>query len=163
MAFTRSGRFVDNYTSKLQQNNWNPISGYKDRDIKSLEEAVESIALFIGEVMQYAEEAKRKCKKDTKLTINESAAIYLYTMTTPFYEKLNEALRDENPPALAPCTPIPEGKHVMISYDSNSQEIVSKIYHYLQLEHIPLWFNEQKEMANNLKKRYQYFTLLFFP
>ncbi|CAF0783626.1 unnamed protein product [Adineta steineri] len=152
MALTRSGRFVDNYTSKRQQYNWNPISGYKDRDVKSLEEAVESIVPFVDKVMQYAEEAKQKCRKNTKLTINESAAIYLYTMNTPFYETLNEALRGENPPALVPCTPIPEGKHVMISYDSNSQEIVSKIYHYLQLEHIPLWLNKQKETTNDLKK-----------
>ncbi|CAF4203302.1 unnamed protein product, partial [Adineta steineri] len=152
MALTRSGRFVDNYTSKRQQYNWNPISGYKDRDVKSLEEAVESIVPFVDKVMQYAEEAKQKCRKNTKLTINESAAIYLYTMNTPFYETLNEALRGENPPALVPCTPIPEGKHVMISYDSNSQEIVFKIYHYLQLEHIPLWLNKQKETTNDLKK-----------
>ncbi|CAF0947169.1 unnamed protein product [Adineta steineri] len=102
MALTRSGRFVDNYTSKRQQYNWNPISGYKDRAFKSLEEAVESIIPFVDNVMQYAEEAKQKCKKDTKLTINESSAIYLYTMDTPFYEKLNEILRAENPPALAP-------------------------------------------------------------
>ncbi|CAF3531955.1 unnamed protein product, partial [Adineta steineri] len=53
---------------------------------------------------------------------------------------------------LEECTSIPEGKHVMISYDLNSQEIISKISHDLQLEHIPIWCNEQKEMANNLKK-----------
>ncbi|CAF1471221.1 unnamed protein product [Adineta steineri] len=103
MAFTRRGRFVDNHISKLQQDNWNPpISGYKDRDVKSLEEAVESIVPFVGNAMEYAAEAKQKCTKNTQLTINESAAIYLYTMDTPFYEKLNEALRYENPPALKP-------------------------------------------------------------
>ncbi|CAF1385840.1 unnamed protein product [Adineta steineri] len=102
MAFTRSGRFVDSYISKLQHDDWNPISGYKDRNVKSLEEAVESIVPFVDRVMQYAEEAKQKCKKNTKLTINESAAIYLYTMDTSFYPKLNEALRGENPPALMP-------------------------------------------------------------
>ncbi|CAF1136845.1 unnamed protein product [Adineta steineri] len=266
MAFVRRGRFVNNYISKVQQDNWNPIFGYKDRDLKSLEEAVESIIPFVNKVMEYAEEAKQKCKKNTKLTINASAAIYLYTMDTPFYEKFNKALRGENPPALVPwfdflklfitalaklpshpatvwrgvanisgldfynndmftwwsvnscssrarvagifadkkgtlfciniiygkditeysskedeeeiilmpgtqlrvkdttfdvdgfsvvhleeCTPIPEGKHVMISYDSNSQETVSKIYHYLHLEHIPLWLNKQKETTNDLK------------
>ncbi|CAF4007529.1 unnamed protein product [Adineta steineri] len=102
MAFTRSGRFVDVDISKLQQDNWIPICGYKDQDVNSLEEAVKSIAPFVNKVMQYAEVAKNKCKKNTKLTINESAAIYLYTMITPFYEKLNEALRDENPPTLIP-------------------------------------------------------------
>ncbi|CAF0809606.1 unnamed protein product [Adineta steineri] len=275
MAFTRSGRFMDNCSTTRQQYNWNPISGYKDRALKSLKEAVASITPFVDKVMQYAEDAKQKCNRNTKLTINESAAIYLYTMpNTSFYEKLNEALRIEDPLALAPwfdflklfitalgklpelpsrsttvwrgvaqiscsdfrdkdmftwwsvnscsldtnvaamfscekgtlfcihtingkdisdyssankgevgekeivlmpgtrlrvksntfgindfrvvhleeCTPIPEGKHVMISYDSNSQEIVSKIYHYLQLEHIPLWLNKQKETTNDLKK-----------
>jgi hypothetical protein len=44
----------------------------------------------------------------------------------------------------------------MLSYHSNSQETVSKIYHRLQLEHIPLWFNEQKETMNNLKERYEF-------
>ncbi|CAF1204212.1 unnamed protein product [Adineta steineri] len=267
MAFVRRGRFVNNYISKVQQDNWNPIFGCKDRDLKSLEEAVESIIPFVDKVMEYAEEAKQKCKKNTKLTINASAAIYLYTMDTPFYEKFNKALRGENPPTLVPwfdflklfitalaklpshpatvwrgvanisgldfynndmftwwsvnscssrarvagifadkkgtlfcintiygkditeyswnhdegeivltpgtrlcvkdttfdvdgfsvvhleeCTPIPEGKHIMISYDSNSQETVSKIQHYLQLEYLPLWLNKQKETTNDLKK-----------
>ncbi|CAF1006613.1 unnamed protein product [Adineta steineri] len=162
MVFTRSERFVDNYSSKRQQYDWNPISGYKDRDVKSLEEAVKSIVPFVDNVIQHAAEAKEKCRKNTTVTINESAAIYLYTMpNTSFYEKLNEALRHEDPAALIPCTPIPEGKHVLISYDSNSQEIVSKISHDLQLEHIPLWFNEQKETTNDLKKRYNF--LCCFP
>ncbi|CAF1459523.1 unnamed protein product [Adineta steineri] len=277
MALTRSERFVDNYSTKLKQDDWDPISGYKDRTLKSLEEAVESIVPFVSNVMQYVDEAKQNCTRNTKLAINESAAIYLYTMDTPFYKKLNEALRDENSSTLASwfdflklfitaleklselpsrlttvwrgvtqisssdyyetdiftwwsviscsldsnvgavftgekgvlfcintingkdisdysskedkkdedawekeivlmpgtrlcvksktcnkldfnvvhldeCTPIPEGKHVMISYDSNSQEIVSKIYHYLQLKRIPLWFKEQKETTNDLKK-----------
>ncbi|CAF0963664.1 unnamed protein product [Adineta steineri] len=102
MAFTSSRRFVDNYTSTRQQYDWNPISGYRDRALKSLEEAVESIIPLVDNVIQYADEAKQKCKINTKLTINESAAIYLYTMKTSFYEKLNETLRIENPQALAP-------------------------------------------------------------
>ncbi|CAF1527375.1 unnamed protein product [Adineta steineri] len=102
MTFIRGIRFVDSYTSKRLQDDWNPISGYKDRALKSLEEAVKSIVPFVDKVVQYVEEAKQKCKKNTKLTTNESASIYLYTMITPFYEKFNEALRDENPPAVVP-------------------------------------------------------------
>ncbi|CAF1301717.1 unnamed protein product [Didymodactylos carnosus] len=102
MTFTRSRRFVNNYIRELQQDSWNPISGYKDRDVKSLEVAVESIDRCVDKVRVYVEEAKRDCTKTAQLTINESAAIYLYTMNTPFYEKLNEALRAENPPALEP-------------------------------------------------------------
>ncbi len=43
----------------------------------------------------------------------------------------------------------------MLSYDSKSQEILSNISHHLQLKHVPLWFNEQKETMNNLKERYE--------
>jgi hypothetical protein len=43
---------------------------------------------------------------------------------------------------------IPEGKHVMLSYHQNNQEYVAKIYRILQDEHIPVWFNEYKDMYN---------------
>jgi hypothetical protein len=102
MTLPRSGRFVSNYISELQQTNWNPISGYKDRNLKSLEEAVESIKECVDNVSEYANQAKRGCTINTQLTRNESAAIYLYTMDTPFYKKLNETLQAENPRALVP-------------------------------------------------------------
>ncbi len=95
---------MSNYNPELQQTNWNPICGYKDRNLKSLEEAVESIAesKLVKNIREYAKEAKQKCTKNTQLTVNESAAIYLYTMDTPFYETLNGILRVENPPDLVP-------------------------------------------------------------
>ncbi len=104
MTPIRSGRFVSNYNPELQQTDWNPICGYKDRNLKSLEEAVESIAesKLVENIREYAKEAKQKCTKNTELTPNESAAIYLYTMDTPFYETLNSVLRVENPPDLVP-------------------------------------------------------------
>jgi hypothetical protein len=104
MAPIRSGRFVSNYNPELQQTDWNPICGYKDRNLKSLEEAVESIAesKLVENIREHAKEAKQRCTKNTRLTPNESAAIYLYTMNTPFYETLNGVLRVENPPDLVP-------------------------------------------------------------
>jgi hypothetical protein len=104
MATVRSGRFVSNCNPELQRTDWNPICGYKDRNLKSLEEAVESIAesKLVENIREYAKEAKQKCTKNIQLTLNESAAIYLYTMDTPFYEALNRVLRVENPPDLVP-------------------------------------------------------------
>jgi hypothetical protein len=49
---------------------------------------------------------------------------------------------------------IPEGKHVMLSYHRNSQDIVSKIYQILQEEHIPVWFNGKKDITDDVYNRY---------
>jgi hypothetical protein len=68
----------------------------------SLEEAVESIVPFVPHVKSYAKDAKERCRQNTTLTRNESAAIYLYTMDAPFFPALNEALRAENRQALKP-------------------------------------------------------------
>jgi hypothetical protein len=68
----------------------------------SIEEAVESIVPFVPHVQSYANEAKKHCRKNTHLSINESAAIYLYTMMNDFYCCLNEALRLENRLTLKP-------------------------------------------------------------
>jgi hypothetical protein len=50
---------------------------------------------------------------------------------------------------------IPEGKHVMLSYNSNSQGIVSKICHYLQDEHMQVWFEEQLNTKDDIYDRYE--------
>ena len=103
MTISTCGRFVNNYISELRHDNWSPISGFKDRTLKSLEQAVESIVPLVNKVKEHAEEAKRNCTRNTALTINESAAIYLYTMgSSSFYEILNAALRTENPRTLEP-------------------------------------------------------------
>ncbi|CAM2729475.1 unnamed protein product [Rotaria socialis] len=97
---TRSNRFVD---SELQDANRNPIYGYQHLDVMPLEDAVERIVPFVDGVKDYVTLAKSNCiQNSTSLTCNESAAIYLYTMSTSFYMRLNEALRVENRDALKP-------------------------------------------------------------
>ena len=57
---------------------------------------------------------------------------------------------------------IPEGKHIMLSYNSNSQGIVSKICHYLQREHMEVWFDEQGDTKDDMYDRYELRKLVFF-
>jgi len=47
-----------------------------------------------------------------------------------------------------------DGKHVMLSYSWKSQNIVSKVYDILQDEKIPVWFDIQGGMKDNIYKRY---------
>ena len=47
------------------------------------------------------------------------------------------------------------GKHVMLSYNWNSQTIVSKIYQILKDENIPIWFDIQGDMKDNIYERYR--------
>jgi hypothetical protein len=95
-------RFGNSVISEFHQTNHNPISGYQDLPLMSLEEAVQSIVPFVPHVMNYADTAKKFCRQNTTLSRNESAAIYLYTMPKPFYENLNKTFRAENPHALKP-------------------------------------------------------------
>jgi hypothetical protein len=46
------------------------------------------------------------------------------------------------------------GKHVMLSYNWNSQAIVSKIYKILKDENIPIWFDIEGDMKDNIYERY---------
>ena len=46
------------------------------------------------------------------------------------------------------------GKHVMLSYNWNSQAIVSQIYQVLKDKHIPIWFDIQGDMKDNIYDRY---------
>ena len=80
MSFASSNRFVDASIQELQQVNRNLILGCKDVPLMSLEEAVEAIVEFHSTVADDAKKAKESCRQNTILTINESAAIYLYTM-----------------------------------------------------------------------------------
>jgi hypothetical protein len=45
--------------------------------------------------------------------------------------------------------------HVMLSYNWNSQGIVSKIYGLLKAQNIPVWFNIEGGMKDNIYKRYK--------
>jgi hypothetical protein len=94
--------FVHFSVSKLEDTNYSPIYGYQDRSVTTLEEAVKSVALYVPGVEAYADKAKEQCKKNTELTLGESAAVYLYTMPTLFHSRLNDKLRAENRDELEP-------------------------------------------------------------
>lgn len=102
MNSTRISRFLHTNSAEFGQVYHRPISDYRNTPLMSLEEAVQAIVPFIPNINIYADRAKKFCKKDPKLTINESAAVYLYTMDSPFYPTLNQVLRNENPQALQP-------------------------------------------------------------
>ena len=93
---------MNDSVQELQQMNRKSLSECKNVSLASLEIAVETIAEFHPTVTDDASRAKESCRKNTILTINESAAVYLYTMNRPFYPALNQALRAENPQALGP-------------------------------------------------------------
>ena len=105
LAPMKRNRFVNSCVSELEQEDRDRILSYRDVPLKSLEDAVRSIIRFVPHVMDYAGTAKRLCRQDTELTIDESAAVYLYTMANTFYERLNAALRAQNPDALKPWFP----------------------------------------------------------
>jgi hypothetical protein len=96
-------RFVNKNLSELQQANRSPIFGYEDSLLLTLEEAVEKIIPLIPRLMDYVATAKKKYNRHSPLlNRDESAAIYLYSMSTPFFSRLNETLRAENRHALKP-------------------------------------------------------------
>jgi hypothetical protein len=95
-------RFVSNTFSELDDANHNPIFGYEDSPLLTLEKAVEPIIPFVLYLTDYVATAKTKHNRDLNLTQDESAAIYLYTMPTSFCLRLNETLRAKNRNALKP-------------------------------------------------------------
>ena len=102
MTSTRKIRFVDDSIQEFQQINRKSLSACGNSPFMSLEEAVEAIADFQPTVTDDTKKAKDHCRQNTILTSDESAAVYLYTMDSPFYRALNQALRAENPQALEP-------------------------------------------------------------
>lgn len=94
-------RVVNNTFSELEEANHNPIFGYEDSPLLTLEEAVEKIIPLVPHLTDYVSTAKKKYNRHSDLlTRDESAAIYLYTMPTSFYSCLNETLRAKNRHAL---------------------------------------------------------------
>ncbi|CAF2972533.1 unnamed protein product [Rotaria sp. Silwood2] len=62
---------------------------------------MEKIIPLVPDVEQYVLLAKQNCNRNSSiLSLDESAAIYLYTMPIGFVTRLNEALRAENRNAL---------------------------------------------------------------
>ena len=85
-----------------------PIAGYEDEPLVSLEDACEPLKTFIEDLPQYIWIAKQNSKQpDDGLSIDESAAIHLYTMEwtknqKSLYAQLNRTLRSVNRQALKP-------------------------------------------------------------
>ena len=99
----RTERFGNCSLREFQEANRNPIWGYEESKISTLEEAVETILPIVPHLSDYVSSAKQNCnKKLSQLTQHESAAIYLYTMSTNFYGQLNAALRQEDRNQLKP-------------------------------------------------------------
>ncbi|CAF3361290.1 unnamed protein product, partial [Rotaria sp. Silwood2] len=103
---TRRQRFSDieeNPCRKLM-----PISGYEEKPIVTLEEAVEPLKKIVLKVKDNAAWAKWKCNDPPadKLSVDQSAAIILYTMEMDnkecVYRALNSALRNEDRNTLKP-------------------------------------------------------------
>jgi hypothetical protein len=100
---TRSDRYVNKTVSELHQANHSPIHGYQHVRVMALERAVERLVPVVEDINKYVDDAKRKCNRTSNLlTWDESAAIYLYTMSTPFFACLNDTLRAEQRYALKP-------------------------------------------------------------
>ncbi|CAF4127882.1 unnamed protein product [Adineta steineri] len=96
-------RFVDHSLSELQEANRNPIFGYEESPILTLDEAVKKLVILIPDVLVYVMTAKRKYYRHSDLLMpDESAAIYLYSMPSSFFSSLNNTLRAENRHALKP-------------------------------------------------------------
>ncbi len=95
--------------------------------------------------MDYVATAKKKYNwHSTLLTRDESAAIYLYTMQTEFFRRLNIALRDPNRQVLKPwldflkilitaLKKLPSTKAIIwrgVHYDATSDFIDGEVYTY---------------------------------
>jgi hypothetical protein len=104
MISMKKNGFVYNGVSKPKEIKYSPIYGYQDLTVSTLDEAVQQVVLFVPGIEAYADQARRYCHKENpELTLDESAAIYLYTMpTTSFHSKLNDRLRAENRNELEP-------------------------------------------------------------
>ena len=95
--------FVHSGVSKCQDENYCPIYAYRNLTVTTLDEAIKNVVLYVPGVEAYVDTARKKCYKiNTQLTLDESAAIYLYTMPTPFHSKLNDTLRAEDRHQLEP-------------------------------------------------------------
>jgi hypothetical protein len=86
-----------------------PIRGYDQMPLVPLEQAVQPLVPFIPEVQQMAHITKARCKNPPpdSLTVDQSAAIMLYTLgwepkESSVYYILNAALRKEDRQVLKP-------------------------------------------------------------
>ena len=100
-------RFVSNIIPQSQDASFNLQSLYERLPILPLEKTVEDTSKLVPDILKHVSIAKEKCTRDsTILTLDESAAIYLYTMpSSSVYKSLNIALRGENRQLLHPWLP----------------------------------------------------------
>ena len=100
-------RFVSNIIPQSQDASFNLQSLYERLPILPLEKTVENTSNQVPNILKDVSIAKEKCTRDaTMLTLEESAAIYLYTMpSSSVYKSLNIALRGENRQLLHPWLP----------------------------------------------------------
>ena len=96
---SRSSRFFSTL-SELEDTNRQSLIECMKTPLLSLEEAVASADELVPIFDSYVAQAKDLCRQNSPLSINESAAIYLYTMAGAFYPKLNKALGNQNPSIL---------------------------------------------------------------
>ena len=93
----------DRYTNvtfhDFEDVNRNPIFGYKDEPLLSLEKTLESMS-DTTDTMGSIRVAMQKSRDSDVLTRDESAAIYLYSMSSSVFRCLNKALRAEDRHAL---------------------------------------------------------------
>jgi hypothetical protein len=161
MTHQRQSRFTNNNLPQLQEANHKAIIDYEDLPLLTLEEAVEKIIPLISNVMDYVATAKKKYNwHSTLLTRDESAAIYLYTMSTPFATGLNATLRSDNRRVPEPWVPflklfiaavkkLPVTKATVwrgINYDAALTFVAGEVY---------TWWNITScSMNNNIAQKY---------
>ena len=90
-------RFVNSSLPTLQQTGASPALVDDHTPIPTIEQALESVRHLVPNISDYLTIAKREYKQSSNLlTPDESIAIYLYTMATPFFSIVNIALQDPN-------------------------------------------------------------------
>ena len=101
-----NNRYINNTYSELEEVNQTPIFDYEDSPLLSLQESLEQIIVSNSSICGYVEIAIQNCNRSSNLlTHDESAAIYLYSMPSLVFSKLNIALRGNNRQALEPWFP----------------------------------------------------------
>ena len=136
-------RFVSSILPQLQDTNCNLQSVYEDLPILPLHKAVESILSLVPDVEKNVSIAKEKCTRHLySLNLDESAAIYLYTMPKRFFSELNNALRNPERQLVRPWLPylkllisglqkLPDTKATVwrgVNYDATSHFVDNAVY-----------------------------------
>ena len=97
-------RLVGSCLSKPRNEDYSLQSDYEHLSVPTIEEAMKGLSEKVPNIENYVSTAKENCYRDSPLlTLDESAAIYIYTMPAgSFFSGFNAALRDKNRQALRP-------------------------------------------------------------